>query len=208
MPARLAVVGAIEATPLHLLPPLTSCCSKTTPSGGRTARSATIIRSGRPRSRVSPEQLVRGGECCIDDAFDKGATHKTPSSSAMTGVCSVFTGIPASPQPDPRCSHRKRWMHGDRGMPRPKRAQAAMPPRRPWPQRQPCSLRHLLPLPSGERRHRHPDATRHPAICRATAGAAAPRPNPRPPSRSKRPRVGSERSPAAAGGQALLGCAH
>jgi hypothetical protein len=52
----------------------------------------------------------QGRESCVDDAFDKGVTQKTPPSSAMIGVGSVFTGNHASPLIDPRCSHQKNTM--------------------------------------------------------------------------------------------------
>jgi hypothetical protein len=107
-PPRPTVIDAVRIRPLHLRAPPASICSKNDALWGRAAPRVAIVRSRRPRSRISPEQPEQGDEGCNDDVFNKVATRRRHHRPRRPKSGSVFTSNHASPNPQVASCHQPR----------------------------------------------------------------------------------------------------
>jgi hypothetical protein len=99
MPPRLVVVDTVRCTPLYLLPPPSSNCSKNDASmRERDTKRAAIVRSWSPRYRVSSGVARVSRQWLQWRCLQQGNDAYTLSSPAITRVRTRFSPAAASPQ--------------------------------------------------------------------------------------------------------------
>jgi hypothetical protein len=136
-----------KTKPLHLLPLWPVAALKTMPSRGRATYSVAIIRSGRPRSRVSPEVAWAKTRELWRQCLQQGNRHRSATiachemarfSPAAMHLHRLIRGV---------ATERTRWKHGDHDMPRPETSLSSLAATRTLAGKQPWSLSRPPPLP-------------------------------------------------------------